>query len=392
MDTGKKVVRYVEESVWGTTPASALETFANASNFDIDPETGLIRSNALRGDYTSPFAIRTSVSGKATLPFELAYGDIDKLLAGVLRGAWTAAVTTTALTNVTVAAAGKTYTRAAGSFVTDGFVVGMWVKWAGFVNAANNGYHRLTAVSALVLTAGDSTLTDEAAGASVTATNSGVLRNGSTLRSFSLEENLTDGTGAAAFHYITGARPDSFSLNAELDAIVVGSFGFMGKQPNTGTATIGTGAPNAGVTTRVMSSVDNVTAITEAGAAVTINPASLNLTIGAPGRAQRKLGSVDPFGIGGNRFEIKAALRAYYDAACEALYTKGLDFTASRLSWRFIDNALNAYIVTLPALRYVPNSGPKGSGIDSDIFLDLPIEAETDSTTSCQIQFDRIAA
>jgi hypothetical protein len=242
------------------------------------------------------------------------------------------------------------------------------------------------------MTAGDSTLADEAAGASVTGTNDGMLRNGSTLRSFSLEEHLTDLSGAAAFHNMTGARPDSFSLNAEVDAIVVGSIGFMGKQPNTATATIGTGAANAAVTTRVMSSVDNVTAITEAGVAVTINPASLNLTIGAPVRPQRKIGSVSPFGMGGNRFEIKAALRAYYDVAAEALYTKGLDFTASRLSWRFADAAGSALIVTLPALRFVPNSGPKGSGIDSDIFLDLPIEAETDSTTSCQVQFDRIAA
>lgn len=169
----------------------------------------------------------------------------------------------------------------------------------------------------------------------------------------------------------------------------------MGKQPDTATATQGNGSFNAAVTTRVMSSIDNLTAITEAGTAVTVNPASLTLEIGAPVRKQEKLGAGATgslFGLGGNSFDIKAGIRCYYDAAAEALYTKGLDFTASRLSWRFIDAALNAYVFTLPALRYVVNSGPKGSGLDSDSYIELPIETEYDSTTGCLIQIDRIAA
>lgn len=112
-------------------------------------------------------------------------------------------------------------------------------------------------------------------------------------------------------------------------------------------------------------------------------------------RKQEKLGAGATgtlFGLGGNSFDIKASMRAYYDAAAEALYTKGLDFTASRLSWRHVDEALNAYIFTLPALRYVVNAGPKGSGLDSDSFIELPIETEYDSTTGCLMQIDRIAA
>ena len=66
----------------------------------------------------------------------------------------------TALT-VTVAAAGGTYTRSAGSFLTDGNFVGQIVQWAGFVNAGNNGIKTITALSATVMTVAITGLVNE---------------------------------------------------------------------------------------------------------------------------------------------------------------------------------------------------------------------------------------
>jgi hypothetical protein len=74
----------------------------------------------------------------------------------------------TALTNVGASATGtgtSGFTRASGSFVTDGYVVGQKVQTLGFTDAPNNGTWVVSAVSALTLTvfdAGD-VITTEAA-------------------------------------------------------------------------------------------------------------------------------------------------------------------------------------------------------------------------------------
>lgn len=65
--------------------------------------------------------------------------------------------------DITVAATGKTFTRTAGSFLTDGFQVGMSVTWSGFAKAGtlNNGTFVISTVTALVMTCSTATLSDE---------------------------------------------------------------------------------------------------------------------------------------------------------------------------------------------------------------------------------------
>jgi len=71
------------------------------------------------------------------------------LLALRSRLAGLVAVTTGA---TTLSATATGYARAAGSFVTDGFVVGMELAASGFTSAANNGPGLVRAVTALTLT------------------------------------------------------------------------------------------------------------------------------------------------------------------------------------------------------------------------------------------------
>lgn len=61
----------------------------------------------------------------------------------------TLSVATTGTTSLSATSTG--YARAAGSFVTDGFAVGMEVLASGFATAANNGYGVITSVTATAL-------------------------------------------------------------------------------------------------------------------------------------------------------------------------------------------------------------------------------------------------
>jgi hypothetical protein len=72
-------------------------------------------------------------------------------------------VATTGTTSIAATATG--YTRAAGSFLTDGFVVGMELLASGFATAGNNGYKIVLGVAAGTLTVSSlSTMAIEAAG------------------------------------------------------------------------------------------------------------------------------------------------------------------------------------------------------------------------------------
>lgn len=70
---------------------------------------------------------------------------------------------------VDLSAGGAIYTRASGSFLTDGFSAGMEVLGAGFSNSGNNASYTVTRVSASDLTV-DGALTTESAGSGKTLT------------------------------------------------------------------------------------------------------------------------------------------------------------------------------------------------------------------------------
>jgi hypothetical protein len=113
---------------------------------------------------------------------ELSVGTYAALMASALRGTWAATINSTALTNVTAAVtsgANGTFTRAAGSWLTDGFKLGMVVRWAGWATTGtpNNAHNFLiTSLTATVMTV---TALDgvpigaKASGDSVTCTSAG---------------------------------------------------------------------------------------------------------------------------------------------------------------------------------------------------------------------------
>jgi hypothetical protein len=80
---------------------------------------------------------------------------MQDFIAGHLRQLFQVAVDHRRAHHVTAAVAGPQYTRAAGSFLTDGFRVGSLVNWTGWTAPAtgnNNRYFIITALTALQMT------------------------------------------------------------------------------------------------------------------------------------------------------------------------------------------------------------------------------------------------
>lgn len=388
-DAGRINIYVAEEPTWGgSVSALAPATLANVVSESLATSTATQRTNALRGDYVKPHAHRTRADGQGDLGYELAYGDVlDTFGPGAARSAWTAAITTTA--SLSAVASGNKISRAAGSFVTDGWVVGQWARISGFVtNPTNNGVARVTAVAALDLTFEGITFINEGPLAIVVKT-SGMLRNGTTTRSFCIERKFGDLTNK--WIYMCGARVSAMKLTSEVEGLVGGSVSFMGKPQQRATATRGNGSFGAPTTTRVMGAVDALTGLAEGGTLVTTLCSSVSLDIMCPGRPIHAFGSIGPSAIGSNSFEVSGSFRVFWDDAADALYAKRLDHTSSKLWWRYNDAAGNTIVVTVPALKF-GGGDPNGSGPDTDTVLELTYMAELDPVTNCLFQFDRILA
>jgi hypothetical protein len=107
-------------------------------------------------------------AGSQNNPYE---GLIDVVLAPQWDGGFREAVLTGQ--TVSVSSGAKTYTRSAGSFLTDGLSVGDTVEWSGFSNADNNGPQIITTLTATVMTCAASSLTTENTVASTTCVSGG---------------------------------------------------------------------------------------------------------------------------------------------------------------------------------------------------------------------------
>ena len=219
---------YTLEDSYGVPPASPTMVTVRAKSgtkFDMKKDSFTSKEkSSTRQVMGITFGTR---SGSCEIPFELSYGSFDAFLEATLGGTWATNVlkvgsvkrsfafeeswpdinlreqnTGTVLTGfslsvkpnaivegsftgmfkdqasvqyaddgtttIAFAAAGKTITRSAGSFVTDGFAVGDQIVITGAAAAGNNQTITLTGVTATVLTASGATIVDGTAATGVT--------------------------------------------------------------------------------------------------------------------------------------------------------------------------------------------------------------------------------
>lgn len=86
-ESSRVQVRYVEETTFGTTPASALKNL-RATGFRLKRNTQGAVSQEIRSDRQIPDWVRTGIDVGGEIPFELVYGNLDDFLEGVLATDW----------------------------------------------------------------------------------------------------------------------------------------------------------------------------------------------------------------------------------------------------------------------------------------------------------------
>lgn len=218
---------YVLETTPGVTPTNpAWYPLRNTGGIPALTRDALV-SNELDGSRETS-SIRTGnkqITGEFAI--ELSAQSQDELLAGAMTSSWVAGTTATGL-SVTVDADAKSFTRAAGDFTTS-VEVGDLVRFPG-LTGENSKPFIVSAVSALVVTGASiqHELTDESA-----VTTSFIvgdkLETGNLCKTYSILTVFTGTCGAANAYLLTrGVEISGFTIEQAVNAMVTGSFPFIG--------------------------------------------------------------------------------------------------------------------------------------------------------------------
>ena len=269
--------------------------------------------------------------------------------------------------NITVAATGKTYTAASAYWLTTlGLKVGDLIFFAGFTNAGNNGWKTVAAVTDTVLTVSQ-TCTNESLTSGTLETGSAVayLPTSTTgdIPSFTIEEGFT---GISQYRNIKGAKVDKFALSCQPDKMIEGSFDLVAMTYSTFAGTSIASALSGAATDPPFDSFTgtlsiNNGAITESLAIVS----SLNLQISNGLSRRFGLFSKNAGSIGENIVDASGSLTVFM--------TTGVPFsvlydaeTELNLEMRIVDLNGNAYLFTVPRIKFTKDSVSKSSGDITD--------------------------
>lgn len=257
-----KKVGYKKESAWGTLAGDTGAKYLRrvTANFNLTKET--YESAEIRTDYQVADMRHGVRSAEGSLNGELSPNTYSDFMQSVVARDFSAGGATTGA-SITVATSGVffTITRAAGSWLTDGFYVGNVIRLAGAgfntANVANNLL--IVSMTALVLTVRVLSSTPLVAEGPIAAADAAVVGKltyapltGHTDDSYTIEEWYSD---IAQSEVYTGMKVGTMNIQLPATGLVTCDFSFMGKNlEQKGTSQYFT-SPTAAGTTGIFASV-----------------------------------------------------------------------------------------------------------------------------------------
>lgn len=262
-----KRIAYKKESSWGTIATNTGAKYLRRVTSQFNQTAETLQSAEIRTDYQIADYRLGALSTEGSLNGELSPGTYSDFFAASLAKDFIAGGTTTGA-SLTIAASGDYYTitRAAGSWLTDGYFVGNVIRLtgAGFAAGNVNKNIQILSITALVLTVrtfDGNTLTAEgpiaSANAAVVGKQTFAPLTGHTSDSFTVEEFFGGGVNVSEVH--AGNKVGSLAVQLPASGFCTIDISFMGKgMMQTGNSqyfTSPTAAPTTGLTVGVSGSV-----------------------------------------------------------------------------------------------------------------------------------------
>lgn len=286
--TGRNVfVAYKPEVAFGILPGPTGAKYFRPNTGALSLSKEPIRSGENRRDGMTSRGRHGSRSVGGSYAGDLSVGTHDSLIEAVLRGTFDAPLALVGL-SVAVDAANRTFTRAAGSWITDGVRVGDVGRFGAFTagGAANNGRNfTVVGLTATVMTVAETPATIAQQTAITFARPKKVIQ-GTTRRSFTFEEHELDIDGSEVFK---GCRIGSMQLQMQPNGMATLTFGIVGQDME-----VMTGAEAPYFTNAVESTTIGLTAVEaliRLGSTSVLDVTGINLTVNLNAAGQPVVGS-----------------------------------------------------------------------------------------------------
>lgn len=212
-----------------------------------------------------------------------------------------------------------------------------------------------------------------------------VLKNGTVLRSFTIQKYFQDPTTPFYKNY-RGMRIGGMDLSFQTGQILTGKFSTMGLSADAVTSQIAGATLNTASTTDVMNAVTNLTDIKDNGITSTNYFNKLTLTLNNNLRAQRAIGSLANVGIALGSLDLTGSIELFLqDKSLVDRYLAGTFFS---LQLTVADSTPSSYDILLPKVKFETGQVVSG-GLDQDVMLTGNIRAIYDSAETCAIKVTR---
>jgi hypothetical protein len=375
---------YVEETTWGVTPGTpAMKTVRTVSDsLVLSKETN--QSAELRADRQITDFRHGNKQAGGDIGIELSYEAFDDFLESALLAdaTWAIAYNVTSQT-IDVVAAAKTFTRAAGSYIDDGVLVGDPITFSGFTNPGNNGTFIVTSVTATVVTCDGATgLSDESGDADEAFTTTReTIQVGTTLKSFTIEKAFADITQYQVF---TGMVVNTLSLNVAPNAMVTGTLGLVGKDVSISGTPLDA-SPDAAPTG---SPFDSYTGEIREGGAVVAVITSIDLALDNGYEPIFVLMDDSAADVIDKRSNVTGTVNLYFTDT--TVLNKFINETESSIWLTLTDLDGDSYRFRIPRVKY--GGGDLPVNAEGPIMLTMPFQALYDADTGSNFFIDKIPA
>jgi hypothetical protein len=393
--------RYIRETTWGVTPASPNGQVMRVTSGQLSPAKESVQSQLLRSDRMVEAIVESGQGAALTLGSELLYepNHFDLIEGAMNRAKQQIAAVTLNATAAT--GSPNTFTRSAGSFVTDGAKPGMWVA---ILDTVNDGFWQIAdgaaAVAALVLQikpGGISFLGAAKTWANHTGTGSEkysarMFRNGTddTRNQFSVEQAHLD---VSQFFAGTGLRVGSMGLSLSAKQIGQMTFALQGKEVVGAGTTIFSGGTTAAGLNPSLGASSNVARIYKGGAAIATGVRSLSFAVSNNLRALDQIASKFPSGINAGSLAPTGSLEAYFTSRADFFDVLKAHAVVA-IQFAGVDNNGNLVAITLPSVNLM-DGAPDGIQLNSDVLERYNFAAIANATVEPadphMIQIDQIA-
>lgn len=367
-------VRYIAETVFGTTPVAGNPRNLRVTGESLDFTVTKEQSKEINSTRTITSVAPVNAAASGGIQGELSYAEYDVLMAAELQSTWTVYGTNGVQAAAsTITATATTLTAGTATSGNDSWATLQKGQWFRLVHpgSANDGkvFRVSTSVAptTTIITLDTNTPATVAGSLAGGIVQTSRLTHGTTQTSFSIERASTD---INQFLCYTGQTPSKMDINVASGSLSTISFDFMGKGANRAASTQLPGSPIASYNYDVQSGVSGTTCqLWEGGAPLTSTYVkSISLSYDNALRAQDAICTLGAVGIGAGTINISGSMSVYF--ADGALFDKFKANTNTSIIFSSQDSAGNGYIFTIPVANISSWKVTAGSK-DQDMMVDL---------------------